>query len=468
MPKNTTTTPIAGYFNWSFLLAALAGVLFMLLTGLALAGLPGVIFALLLSVVYVCIIVVVRVLYVRKRHRKAGNETLAPVMGRIMFDAVVKMKTPVFICDSEERIIWYNTATESLFVSEGRFSVENKLYGRTVSDLFGVNLAQIRDDKTEDGVSLTCEGRSFTAKYNHIKTDDNDFALVVTTETTQAGQLRRKLDDSELVVMYIYIDNLTEMMQYDSENYRSAASRTDQVLRDWAEECGGILKEYERDKYLFVTEHRVLEACVSRKFDLLDRIRAIRVGDGNLPMTISMGVSGVHGSFADKERTAHTALDMALQRGGDQAVIKNDDSIDFYGGITKTVQKRTNVRSRMVSGELTAAMKKASNVLIMGHKYADYDSFGACVGLARMAMYCGARVNVIVNPADRGILGCREMLDGEEDFLGVFVDGAMGLDLLETGTLVLVADVNNVRQMESTDIFTRAETVAIIDHHRKT
>ena len=209
MPKNTTTTPIAGYFNWSFLLAALAGVLFMLLTGLALAGLPGVIFALLLSVVYVCIIVVVRVLYVRKRHRKAGNETLAPVMGRIMFDAVVKMKTPVFICDSEERIIWYNTATESLFVSEGRFSVENKLYGRTVSDLFGVNLAQIRDDKTEDGVSLTCEGRSFTAKYNHIKTDDNDFALVVTTETTQAGQLRRKLDDSELVVMYIYIDNLT-------------------------------------------------------------------------------------------------------------------------------------------------------------------------------------------------------------------------------------------------------------------
>ncbi len=468
MPKNTTTTPIAGYFNWSFLLAALAGVLFMLLTGLALAGLPGVIFALLLSVVYVCIIVVVRVLYVRKRHRKAGNETLAPVMGRIMFDAVVKMKTPVFICDSEERIIWYNTATESLFVSEGRFSVENKLYGRTVSDLFGVNLAQIRDDKTEDGVSLTCEGRSFTAKYNHIKTDDNDFALVVTTETTQAGQLQRKLDDSELVVMYIYIDNLTEMMQYDSENYRSAASRTDQVLRDWAEECGGILKEYERDKYLFVTEHRVLEACVSRKFDLLDRIRAIRVGDGNLPMTISMGVSGVHGSFADKERTAHTALDMALQRGGDQAVIKNDDSIDFYGGITKTVQKRTNVRSRMVSGELTAAMKKASNVLIMGHKYADYDSFGACVGLARMAMYCGARVNVIVNPADRGILGCREMLDGEEDFLGVFVDGAMGLDLLETGTLVLVADVNNVRQMESTDIFTRAETVAIIDHHRKT
>ncbi|MBQ8400849.1 MAG: hypothetical protein IJX14_02865, partial [Clostridia bacterium] len=210
MPKNTNS-PIAGYFNWSFLLAALTGVLFMLLTGLTLAGGRGLVFALLLSVVYVCIIAAVRILYVRKKHRRSGNETLAPVMGRIMFDAVVKMKTPVFICDNEERIIWYNTATESLFTAEGRLPSENKLYGRTVSDLFGVPLARIRDDKSETGTPLSCEGRSFTAKYNHIKTDDNDFALVVTTETTQADLLQRKIDDSELVVMYIYIDNLTEM-----------------------------------------------------------------------------------------------------------------------------------------------------------------------------------------------------------------------------------------------------------------
>lgn len=467
MSKNTTSS-IMGYFSWSFLLSALLGAFFLLLTGLVLAGVPGLVYAFVIAVLYVAVTVTVRVLYVRGKRRKAGNETLAPVMGRIMFDAVVKMKTPVFICDNEERIIWYNTATETLFSSESRFLAENKLYGRTVSDLFGVPLTQIRDDKSEEGITLTCDDRTFTAKYNHIKTDDNDFALVVTTETTGEKRLSRKLADSDLVVMYIYIDNLTEMMQYDSENYRSAASRIDQSLRNWAEECGGILKEYERDKYLFVTEHRVLESCIARKFEILDRVRAIRVGDGELPMTISMGIGGIHGSFAEKERTAHTALDMALQRGGDQAVVKGDDSIDFYGGITKTVQKRTNVRSRMVSGELTAAMKKASNVLIMGHKYADYDSFGACVGLARMAMYCGARVNVIVNPADRGIMGCREMLDSEEDFLGVFVDGAMGLDLLESGTLVLVADVNNVRQMESTDIFTRAETVAILDHHRKT
>ena len=467
MAKNSSSIPFEAYFSWSFLLPSLSGAVFLLLAGLLTGGMQGLIVSLVLAVLYMGLMVAVRILYVRKRHRKNGSETLAPVMGRIMFDAVVKMKTPVFICDSEERIIWYNTATETLFMAENKVSAENRLYGKPISELFGVTLAQIRDDKSETGVGFSCAGRSVTAKYNHINTDDNDFALVVTAETTELDQLQRKLSDSELVVMYIYIDNLTEMMQYDSENYRMAATRTDQVIRAWAEECGGILKEYERDKYLFVTETRVLNACISRKFDILDRVRAIRAGDSELPMTVSIGIGGIHGTFAEKERTAHTALDMALQRGGDQAVVKADGSIDFYGGITKTVQKRTNVRSRMVSGELVSAMKKASNVLIMGHKYADYDSFGSCVGLARMAMYCGARVNVIVNPSDRGIIGCREMLDAEEDFLGVFVDGAMGLDLLETGTLVVISDVNNVRQMESFDIFSRAASVAIIDHHRK-
>lgn len=461
MAKSSSSAKLDMYFGRGFLMAWAGGVLFLLLTGLLLAGVTGLLAAFLLAVLYSAGVILLRVLYVKKRSA-TGNEILAPVMGRIMFDAVVKMKAPVFLCNHEEKIVWYNTAMETLVTGE------NRLYGKTVSELFGVSLAEIRDDKSEDGAALICEGRSFTAKYNHIKTDNDDFALVVTTETTEAEMLQRRLADSELVVMYVYIDNLTEMMQYDSENYRMAATRTDQALREWAEECGGILKEYERDKYLFVTENRVLNACVTRKFDILDKVRTIRAGDSGLPMTISIGIGGIGGSYAEKERAAHTALDMALQRGGDQAVVKRDDSIDFYGGITKTVQKRTNVRSRMVSGELVSAMKKASNVLIMGHKYADYDSFGSCVGLARMAMSCGARVNVIVNPMDRGIVGCREMLAGEADFLGVFVDGAMGLDLLETGTLVVVSDVNNVKQMESVDIFTRAETVAIVDHHRKT
>ncbi|MBE6542068.1 MAG: hypothetical protein E7672_06435 [Ruminococcaceae bacterium] len=412
-------------------------------------------------IIYAAICVAVYLIFERRRGTSVSGETLAPVMGKIMFDAVVKLSTPVFICDSSERIIWYNTATEELK------SDKNKLYGETVEELFGVTLSDIRRDRHEKGARLTCDGRSFLAKFNHIKTDDNDFALVTTVETTEIDQLCEKIDGDELVVCYIIIDNLGEMLQYDSEEYRPAAARIDEILRDWADEYGGILKEYERDKYLFVTQARVLDKLVIQKFDILDRVRAVKAGDTNLPLTISLGVSNIHGSFEDKEKAAHAALDMALQRGGDQAVLKGDGSIDFYGGITKSVQKRTNVRARVVSNELISAIKSASNVLIMGHKFADFDAFGACVGLARIAMFCGARVNIVINMADRNLAGCRSMLESEEDFLGIFKSAAQGLDLLETGTLVIVADVNNLAIAEEPELAYRTEKLAVIDHHRK-
>lgn len=398
-----------------------------------------------------------------ERHKKngTGNETLAPVMGRIMFDAVVKMNTPVFICDSSERIIWYNNATEELH------SDKNKLYGETVEELFGVTLSDIRSNRSEKGARLTCEGRSFLVKYNHIKTEDNDFALIMTAETTELDRLSAKMESEETVVCYIIIDNLAEMMQYDSEQYRPAAQKIDEIIRDWADEYGGILKEYERDKYIFITVAHVLDELIEGKFDILDRVRAVRAGDTNLPLTISVGVSGIGGSYKDREKNAHAALDMALQRGGDQAVVKGDGSIDFFGGVTKSVQKRTNVRARVTSNELMSAVKKSTNVLIMGHKRADFDAIGACVGLSRIVKYCGVRANIVIDMSDKNLYGVRAMLEADEEYPAVFIDASRALDLLETGTLVIVADVNRLENTELPELAYRTEKLAVIDHHRK-
>ncbi len=442
-----------------FLLGAVFCLLF--LGGAVAMGQHPILFAAISLVLYLGICAAATYLLEKRYHIRTRDETLAPVMGRIMFDAVVKMNAPVFICGADERIIWYNNATDSLHSSR------NKLYGESVYDLFGVTLADIRGNQGGSGAHIHCEGRSFLARYSHIKTDDDDFAMVVTTEITELEQLKEQMNGDEVAVCYIIIDNLNEMMQYDSELYRPATAKIDEILRTWADEHDGILKEYERDKYLFVTRSRVLDELIAGKFDILDRVRAMRVGENNLPLTISLGVSNIHGSFEDKEKAAHAALEMALQRGGDQAAIKGDGSMDFFGGISKGVQKRTNVRARVVSGELITAIRGASNVLIMGHRAADFDAFGSCVGLARIAMNCGARVNVVIDMADRNLMGCRDMLAGDRDFDGVFIGADTALDLLETGTLVIVSDVNNLANTEAPELAYRTEKLAVIDHHRK-
>lgn len=396
-----------------------------------------------------------------KRQYHGGDEVLAPVMGRIMFDAVVKMPSPALITNSAERIVWFNSAAETL-------GGEKKLFGKLLSDLFvGVKLEDIRKAPAGEGLSVSAGERSFRLRYSNIKTEDGDFALIMSEETTEMQLLADKMAGDEPIVSYIIVDNLSEMIQYDSEQYKPAAVKIDEVIRAWADEYGGILKEYERDKYLFITEARALSRMIQGKFDILDRVRSVSVGDSALPLTISMGVSNISGTFEEKEKAAHSALDMALQRGGDQAAVKSDDSLDFFGGLTKTVQKRTNVRARVVSSELISKIKSATNVLIMGHRYADFDSFGSCVGLARLAMYCGARVNVVINMADRNLMGCREMLENVDDYLGMFVSSAEALDLIETGTLLIVSDVNNLAISEEPELTRRTERLIVIDHHRK-
>ena len=243
------------------------GVLIAASGAIAGRNLTGVVTGCALGGLYVAAVWLAHRLMNRRRGPK--NENLSPVMGRIMFDAVVKLPTPVFICDEDERILWYNTATETLYSSK------NKLYGESVKELFGVGLAEIRSPETGDGVVLSCEGRHFLARYTAIKTDDNDFCLIMTDEITSEEHLRQRLTDEELAVAYIYVDNFAEMMQYDSENYRIAAAKIDEMLVNRSDRnLTGMLE-------LLATEEDFLGVLVDEAtaFDLLETGTLVVVGD---------------------------------------------------------------------------------------------------------------------------------------------------------------------------------------------
>ncbi len=398
------------------------------------------------------------------------DEKLSPILGNITLDFILRLYLPVVICDEAGRIIWHNNAFKSVA------NPREVLYTKYIDSLADVSIDRILSDTSsspedtqfEDGVETVAYDRVFRIKGYKITAQGKNYIITVWSEKSELKQLAKRLADEETMIAYVIIDNLDELKQIVQETYRSAATQVEQILKEWADSVGGILKEYERDKFIFLFESRYLDEFIANKFEVLDRIREVRVGEGSMPITVSIGVSRVSGTLADKDRDAHSSLDLALQRGGDQVVVKNAHNTEFFGGRTKTVQKRTKVRARVIANQLTLAMAKASNVLIMGHRNPDYDSIGACIGIARLAMFCGVRANIVVRVDDDNIKSAVNRVKNLPEYSDVFVDSITGQDMIRSDTLLVIVDVNNPVQYEAPEIADNVADIAIIDHHRKT
>ena len=380
-----------------------------------------------------------------------------PVLGSIMYDKINALNEPAFICDTHGKILWYNSFTQS---GSGQ---KSPILGSYVTNFFPSSLTD-----EEAPLETVFNARNYKVERTKIRSGDKLYYLIVLRDITLTTSLKKFIKDNDKVAAYIIVDNLEELLQFEQEKYKEAATKIEELVREWAQSVGGILKEYERDKYIFIFNYEDLEKFKADKFDILDKVRDIRIGAGNIPVTISIGVAKIEGTLAEKEKAAHACLEMALQRGGDQAVVKIDNEVEFFGGRTTAAQKRTKVRARVVASELINQIAIASNVLIMAHKYPDYDAFGASMGIARLCKFCGVKFNVVTSPKDNNIVKCLRFFEGDDDYKGIFIDGAQGLDLVNSNTLLIVVDVNNISMFESADIARSVQNMVIIDHHRKT
>lgn len=398
------------------------------------------------------------------------DERLAPIIGNLTLDFIHKLYLPVVISDINGQIIWYNSAFSR--ISNPR----EVLYTKKIDELCGVGVDRMisdtlstpEDSERYDGVEAVAFDKVFRIKGYSIEAQGKNYVVTVWNERTELNRLAKRLADEETTIAYIMIDNLDELMQFVQEKYRSASAEIEGILKRWADSVGGILKEYERDKFIFLFESRYLDEFIEKKFDILDSIREVRVGEGSMPVTVSIGIARTKGTLADRDRDAHSSLDLALQRGGDQVVVKNIHNTEFYGGRTKTVQKRTKVRARVIANELSLHMVKANNVLIMGHRNPDYDSIGACVGIARLALLCGVKANIVIDKNSESIGPAISRVEMLPEYSDIFVDSLVGQDMIHADTLLVIVDVNNPEQFEAPDIAHNVKSIAIIDHHRKT
>ncbi|MBE6672252.1 MAG: hypothetical protein E7599_01850 [Ruminococcaceae bacterium] len=366
---------------------------------------------------------------------------------------------PILICDAQENIRWMNAAF--LEVIDGK-----DLRGESIRSVLPRKLPMLVDEK--EGVECILEDRVFNVRAFTTVSDDRTVYVTVWHELTDLRALEDKMAREETLVAYITIDNLEELMQFVQGNYRSVASQVHTILEDWCNSVGGVLNEYSRDKYMFFYQAQNFDLFAEKKYDVLDRVREIRVGENNTPVTISIGTARVSGSLAAKASAASGALEMALQRGGDQAVAKEENSIKFYGGVAKSFQKRTKVRARVIASGLASLVEQSSSVLIMGHRFADFDAFGSCVGLARFCLYHGAKnVNIVSDLRDASLAKCFEKAGRLPGFSEMFIDSFTAQDRLRSDTLLIIADVNNKTQFESAELAENACTVVYIDHHRQ-
>ena len=418
-------------------------------------GISKTILALCTILVYLLTIVALNV-FRQKQQNAEPNEGMHNILKESSSTVLKNTTQPIATFDEEGKVLWCNEAML------GVLRLEDNPIGMSLETVFGTVLS---NGKLTDE-SVTIKNRLYSVESFILSAGINPIYMLSLTDVTALSEMEKKYNENKICIAYIAIDNIEDVLQYVHEKFRVAVSIVDEKLKNWADSLGATIKSYDNDKYIMFFDSVSLDKCLEDRFAILDDIRDMRVGDG-VSITISMGVSRMDGSLRDRELAARDAIDLALQRGGDQVVYINNGITEYYGGRTKSVYRRSNVRSRTFTNQLTSLMVRADNVLVMGHRYGDFDSFGACIGVARIAMTCGVKVNIAVDFRDKNLEPCIRMMQTTEPYAQIFVDNADGLDLVNRDTLLVLVDHNDPLRSQFADISAKVTHIAIIDHHRK-
>ncbi len=393
--------------------------------------------------------------HIASRSKIAPDRSVHSLMGEEGSAVFKTTAKPVVTFNTVGKVLWYNDAMREVLAPDVNF------IGKDIS--YTLDTECPTDSLSGFGLSLA--GRKYEAEGFRISERGDGLYMLVLTDVTELSLTKERYRDERTAVAYIAIDNVEDVLQYVHDKLGDAVSSVDEKLKAWAESLNAVIKSYDNDKYVMMLDSKSLDKCIENRFEILDTIRESRVNDG-ASVTVSIGISKTGLTLHDRELAAREAIDMALQRGGDQVVYKTESSVEFYGGRTKSVYKRSNIRSRTFTSELLSMMVRADNVIIMGHRYGDFDSFGASIGVARLAMLCGAKANIAVDFRDRNLLPCIELMQDSELYSQTFVDNAEGLDLVGPDTLVVLVDLNAPQRAQFADIAAKVSNIVVIDHHR--
>lgn len=373
---------------------------------------------------------------------------------------------PVAIVGEDNRIIWANRRFEALpeTASHTVLPPMDKLFGGALAypvlkDAVG------RKTEPEPEIDLFVGNASYRVRIIPLSTKKNQFFGLSFTDASEELRLSRQLRDGSTVVMLAMVDNISELSQRTDEAYRRVFTEIEQTLSDWANSIDSLFIEYERGKFLLISDRLHLDEIKARNFPILEAVSALSADQFSSPLTISVGVSEETGTLGEKLTSAQNAIRAAFQKGGAIAMVRENGEYLKFGGGTKSVQKQTSIRSRICRDLLIGNIRTSSNVLILGHVRPDFDCIGSNVGIARLAMYLGKPVNIVIDAKEGNIASAFSLLAELPEYRTMFVDPRRGMDLVTPDTLLIVTDVSNPRQFYAPDICQSVRRVILIDHH---
>ena len=285
------------------------------------------------------------------------------------------------------------------------------------------------------------------------------------TDITAYEELKERYKDDRVYMMLVNVDNFDELISGNSDDTDSDVRVSiDKLIRSWAASMEAMIVRYRDNMYELVITHRNYEELIEDKFSILDKAREIE-SPTDFPVTLSIGLGIGEDSLVKLDDYAQEALDMALGRGGDQAVIKDGSSFEYYGGRTQSVEKSNKGKSRIIGHALATLMDQSSRIFVMGHKNPDMDCFAAAIGVSRLAKSVGKDAYILLSEYNETMIDM--VADAKKTGEYEFVTGERALELVEENSLVVVVDTHRRMLVESADLIDRVERLAIIDHHRK-
>lgn len=402
--------------------------------------------------------------------------SFATQYGQVQKQLLRDLEVPYALLDEEGHIIWTNEAFETVFQIK-------KGYRKTIMSLLpDVHKDILPGIESETETMVTYEESDYRISMKKVDMqaalESSELMDVVNLDSyliaffmfdeTKINRLQKDIDEQQLATGLIYIDNYDEALESVEEVRRSLlVALVDRKINKYFATTDALVKKLEKDKYIIAIQKKHLSVLKEKRFELLDDVKTVNIGN-EIAITLSIGFGVETGSYQKNYEYARTAIDLALGRGGDQAIIKTPDDIMYYGGKSQMAEKNTRVKARVKAHALREIIEGSDRIIVMGHKITDVDCFGAAVGIFRAARTFEKKAHIVINEVTTSIRPLMEEMirDGEyeED---LFLNSQRAMEIVDSNTSLIVVDVNKPSFTECKELLTKCKSIVVLDHHRQ-